>query len=263
MLSFRIINEKRYWEPELHTMSIDLQIGLILANEIENFGSRYNIEESTGAGERHVTAAALDMFESALVATLSKVHNYLDPKAPLAPDIFKERTIIDSICNIRTELDMIEEILGQQKDMLDQLLQDPTRDDILAEDKNPDKAGWERVKAAESQLSQYLKRVNKIDRDAERIETTMDYMLNLKRTYASNIDTRNGVIVGRAALGFAVITIIFTPLSFLTSLFALSTDELMKHQHNVGSTSVYSNWYIGITFGSYSNCIKVSIGNIY
>ena len=91
--------------------------------------------------------------------------------------------------------------------------------------------------------------MTKIDRDAERIEKNNQDQLNLKRTYASIGDTRASVILGTAVVGFTIITVIFTPLAFMTSLFALPIHELVKYQVTIGNTNAYATSYIGKWFG--------------
>jgi hypothetical protein len=84
-------------------------------------------------------------------------------------------------------------------------------------------------------LKQYQKRIKKIDGDAERVEKNVQDLLNLKRTYASVQDSHAGVLLSVAAIGFAIVTVIFAPLAFLVGLFALNFqgfDRLRVRQGN-------------------------------
>jgi hypothetical protein len=109
-------------------------------------------------------------------------------------------------------------------------------------------------------LDTYRKRVVKIDKDAEHIDKIIQDELNLKRTFASMQDARTGMqdawnslLLGWAVIGFTIITVLFAPIAFMTSLFALPIDSFLKHQ--VTSTdatgspaAVYSSSYIAWTF---------------
>lgn len=89
---------------------------------------------------------------------------------------------------------------------------------------------WEKVKLSRRTIEQYQERARKIDKDAEMVERRMQDQLNLRRTYASIRDARTSVTLGTAVIGFTVITVIFAPLAFVTALFALPIDSLLKNQ---------------------------------
>lgn len=155
---------------------------------------------------------------------------------------------------------MILDILDQQEKVLDDLLKDAlddsnarrTRDEADPKDRsNLFEKDWEKVRMAKVRLEQYRKCIAKIDRDADLIEKSVQEQLNLKRTYAAMKDAHNSVVLGAAVIGFTLVTIIFTPLAFLTSLYALPIDSVVKHQYQDGDSNVYSGKYIGRIFGAY------------
>jgi hypothetical protein len=105
----------------------------------------------------------------------------------------------------------------------------------------PVKPDWGPVEKAHTTLKQYQKRIKKIDGDAERIEKNVQDLLNLKRTYASVQDSHAGVLLSVAAIGFAIVTVIFAPLAFLVGLFAINLqgfDRLRVKQGNDEETPV-------------------------
>lgn len=124
---------------------------------------------------------------------------------------------------------------------------------------------WEEVKLSRRTIEAYQERATKIDRDAERVEKRMQDQLNLKRTYASIRDARSSLTLGTAVIGFTVITIIFAPLAFVTALFALPIDSLLKKQvvfdekkdgseasdvaEGPDPTRAYTTRYVGTWFG--------------
>jgi hypothetical protein len=121
-----------------------------------------------------------------------------------------------------------------------------------------------RVIAAQKQLTGYRQRVAKIERDAERIDSMINAALDLKRTYASIQDARaslqdarSSLLLGWAVMGFTVITVLFASLAFVTALFALPIDHLLKNQRNGTDAagepiSVYSSGYVTWTFCEYA-----------
>jgi hypothetical protein len=102
-------------------------------------------------------------------------------------------------------------------------------------DRKRQEADWSPVEAAHTMLKQYQKRIKKIDGDAQRVEKNVQDLLNLKRTYASVQDSHAGVLLSVAAIGFAIVTVIFAPLAFLVGFFALNLqgfDRLRVRQGN-------------------------------
>lgn len=71
----------------------------------------------------------------------------------------------------------------------------------------------------------------KIDGDAERVEESVQDILNIRRTYASIQDSHTSVLLGVAAGTFAIITIIFLPRAFVMALFALDVRGFDKFKH--------------------------------
>jgi Mg2+ and Co2+ transporter CorA len=177
------------------------------------------------------------MFEMAVLSTLSDVQRYLD-EAPENQTIKEQKKLeqgfIHGISDIHSELDMIQAVLEQQGKVLDAFLEDTEE-----ERKESQLKGWRKVERARTQL--------KIHRDADRVEKVIESYLNLKRTYATIEDTRNSLMVGFAACAFAFVTVIFTPLSFMTSLFALPVDRFVQQQtkDTTTSSSVYKSSFIG------------------
>ncbi|KAI1383028.1 uncharacterized protein F4822DRAFT_90190 [Hypoxylon trugodes] len=235
-----------------------IQIGIIIARHITAFG------ESQAGGR---FKSPLDIFERGVVRVLLDVEAYMDPNRPSRPIIEEEREFMHRITDIREELAMIQEILGQQREILERLIQDYEHynpDSLSFMDPGQDirdpNAKWEIVKSSGTKLRGYQKRVDRIDKDAERIERVIQDQLSLKRTHASISDARSGLILSAAVAGLTIITIIFTPLAFMASLFALPLDRLLSNQfefnrpggtddaNGTGSTAAYTTKYIAKWF---------------
>ncbi|KAI0379585.1 hypothetical protein F5Y04DRAFT_126082 [Hypomontagnella monticulosa] len=115
---------------------------------------------------------------------------------------------------------------------------------------------WLKVEAALTQLQQYQNRIKKIDRNAERMEKSIQDKLKLKRAHTKIKDAHNSLILSMAVVGFTVITVIFAPLSFLTALFALEVQgfdnlKVTESLLDGSPTRVYSSGKLaGIFVGS-------------
>ncbi|KAF2825790.1 hypothetical protein CC86DRAFT_456174 [Ophiobolus disseminans] len=216
-------------QPKLNTGEKDplLSMGRLLAECIKAFGREEILKYK---GETLKCPPALDLFESRVVFGLAEVESYMQSTNRSRIDFDKEAEFHYSISDIRSELAMIKHFLVQQQQIFGSLLEEnnltrvskkyglPEVDDAW---NTGDPPNWDSIQEAEVMLVPYLERVEKIDGDAERIGASVQDMLNLKRTYASVQDSHASVLLSTAAIGFAIVTIIFTPLAFLTALFAL------------------------------------------
>jgi hypothetical protein len=94
-----------------------LHVALLLAHHVEAFG------EQTKSANSETFPSPLDMFESAMLACIADVDEYLNSPSSSA-DKFREKRLIHSIADIRDELVMIGDILQQQKEILEEFLSD-------------------------------------------------------------------------------------------------------------------------------------------
>lgn len=223
--------------------SIELQMGLIIAGQIFEFGEEHDREDKGSKFK-----SALHMFETAVISALNDVQRYLDAKPGsynIKQQKKQEQGFIHNMSDIHSELDMITSVLEQQKKVMNTFLRETKTQQESAT--GQEQEGWAMVKEARAMLNDYEDRVQKIHRDADRVDKTIESYLNLKRTYASIEDTRNSLIIGFATTAFAFVTVIFTPLSFMTSLFALPVDRFTRHQYKEAGSedSVFKSSYIG------------------
>ncbi|KAH8664464.1 hypothetical protein BX600DRAFT_464497 [Xylariales sp. PMI_506] len=89
-----------------------------------------------------------------------------------------------------------------------------------------------------------LRRWQRLEEDAQRVENSLNHLLDLKQKQAnineaesSSEEAKNSARQNKAVLVFTVVTIIFTPLSFVTSLYALD-----YFQPPEGSRHVTTGW---------------------
>ena len=210
-------------EPRV-TRFPDLLIGHILAHHVKAFNCAYE------DGPVHFEPV-LNIFETAMMQVQSELNTYMKGHGTRL-DIGKEADFIHNISDIRSEIVMIQDVLNQQEKVLNAFLKDNTLDTYNPHyDPNEEANDWESVHTATQLISDYRERTRKIDEDARRIDQVIQNKLNLKRTAASIEDAHQSVAEARQSkllsivvLGFAIITIIFTPISFLAALLALDID---------------------------------------
>lgn len=104
----------------------------------------------------------------------------------------------------------------------------------------------------QTQFAKYKRQIAKVDENAARIEGCRAFQLGLMSKHASLKEARVRTLMSAAVIGFTIITIVFTPLAFLASLFALSTNQFQKHQHNSTQESgppFYENSYVAKCMG--------------
>jgi hypothetical protein len=268
----------------LYTTTLDCAMGMFLAGQIEDFGKGLYADNRNLPHGPMRFPAALSMFETSVLALMSKVDGYLNLATSTKPNIDIERQYTHDIWDIHCELAMIKDVLDQQERVLDDLLLgsgviDPGGKRLYPPSEQACGKQWDRVFAARSLLTKYQQRITKIKADAERIDKAIQDMLNLKRTFASMKEAENsskaaqnslrlarsGVVLSAAVIGFTLVTVIFTPLSFLTGLFALPTDELRRLMSSTNETKdVYVSRYIGGIFGKHnSRFAETSTSNSY
>jgi hypothetical protein len=244
---------------QLHQVDPEVQLGLILARYIRAFGDDIWVK-GNNESIKHVDPP-LARFENRVVSILTDVKKYIQDTNRSRIRYDKEAGFHHVLSDCRSELAMLDYVLTQQEEILTSLLQDCK---VSTEE-------WGTVFEARTTLARYRRAVQKIDGDAERIEKNVNDLLNLKRTYASVQDSHTSVLLSVAAIGFAIVTIIFAPLAFLVGLFALDfrsfdrlrvkgtteTDELgpsksfdMQNNTAIASSPAYDGGKMAGIFGT-------------
>jgi CorA-like Mg2+ transporter protein len=163
-------------------------------------------------------------------------------------DIFKRRIADGLVANAEEELAMIKSVIVQQQEVWNLFYQDL--------EKRIDNDKWD-------QIPKFLRRIQKIDEDAERVEKWILVQLDLKAKHVALKESHNSTTLSTAVIGFTIITVIFTPLSFISSLFALPIDQLQHQQYNgSGGSNAYPSRFIGkwmSTFNSIMNFVILTI----
>lgn len=114
---------------------------------------------------------------------------------------------------------------------------------------------WRVIQSPQEHFRKRRTQLDKLDRDAERVQRSIELKLDLKQRHASLKEARTASLMGASVLGFTIITIIFTPLSFMAGLFALPIDRLEVAQStgldsSSGVPGAYSTGYVMKWMGS-------------
>lgn len=160
-------------------------------------------------------------FEKAVAMLNDEVKSYINHRAIEKIYLDKEMEFIHQIGDIRDELSIIRNVITEQKEIWDKFRKD-LKDEIPK---------WKYINRSvalrpEEQIPKFLRRVEKIDEDAKRVEERIQVQLDLKKTHAGLKESHNSAVLSSAVIGFTIITIIFAPLSFMTSLLAVPGVEL-------------------------------------
>ncbi|KAI5925056.1 hypothetical protein F4810DRAFT_708862 [Camillea tinctor] len=232
----------------------------------------------------------LDIFESA-IATLSNEEiicykNFIDsanspPNPPTPADVDDgtaaaetPRTIdeeirwIYEIKDIRDELHLLHRIFEAQAQVVDKFA----------------KLFWPGFAQANTQLraqfvedcavAALMERTGKLDEDAKRTLEALDYLVQVKQAQSSLDEAMATKELNRKSQSeaeksqklnnyivlFTVVTVVFTPLSFMTSLFAVDID---RFPHQDGSLKFSEPWILGRMFAGELATLSVVLLSMY
>lgn len=170
-------------------------------------------------------------------------------------DIGQETDLLAEAKDIRDELNMIRTVLEYQKQVLADL-HDAICEIYLGEHKSQNEL---KKKFREQQriVEMHVKDVDRMDKQTERIYHSITDLLDLKQKHANAFEARfardqaaGTARQGKTIMMFTVVTIVFLPLSFIASFFAINVQEF-PHEPS-GNTnlplSYVSKYIFGIGF---------------
>ena len=169
-------------------------------------------------------------------------------------DIGQETDLLAETKDIRDELNMIAKVLEDQAHVL------PDLQDAISEIyKEEHKSQLEVKKRFRDQLKTieiHMKDIDRMDRQAERIYSSITDMLDLKQKHANAFEARfaRDQAAGTARqsqtiMVFTIVTIIFLPLSFIAAFFAINIREFPRNDAGTSIPLRYvSKYMFGIGF---------------
>jgi lysozyme family protein len=105
---------------------------------------------------------------------------------------------------------------------------------------------WRKILRTPAQFQKFKQRIERLDEHAARVEQSIAFNLDLKQKFAgieqakasmaqaqaSTKEAHATALMSAAVFGFTIVTVIFTPLSFILSLFALPIDRFQKNHED-------------------------------
>jgi ankyrin repeat protein/Mg2+ and Co2+ transporter CorA len=172
---------------------------------------------------------------------------YLDDGQPLFVDrlldIGEETDLLAETKDIRDELNMIRTVLDHQKHVLVDF-QDVICSVYLAQQISQVDVK-KRFKDQQRMIDMHLKDIDRMDKQAERIYHSITDLLDLKQKHANAFEARfardqaaGTTRQSKTIMVFTIVTIIFLPLSFITSIFTINMKEF--ENLNLGYVARYT-----------------------
>lgn len=167
-------------------------------------------------------------------------------------DIGHETNLLAEARDIRDELNMIRTVLQHQQHVLADFQEvlweiHYGRHRLQHESKK-------RFKDQQRTIDMHLKDIDRMDKQAERIYSSITDLLDLKQKYANALEARfardqavDTTRQGKTIMMFTIVTIIFLPLSFIMSIFTVNISEF-PHASD-GSQDLHLSYVAKYTFG--------------
>lgn len=95
----------------------------------------------------------------------------------------------------------------------------------------------------DSKICSTMKRVNRLDEDTQRTHTSTDFLIQTKQAQSSLQEAEAAGKLNNYIMIFTIVTIVFTPLAWLTSLFATPLDIFEPDPEK--EIRIQTTWFIG------------------
>lgn len=148
-------------------------------------------------------------------------------------DIGYETDLLAETKDIRDELNMIAKVLEDQRQVLPDL--EAAVCDIYRDEQ---KSQWDvkkRFKEQMKAIEMHIKDIDRMDKQAERIYSSITDMLDLKQKHANAFEARfardqaaGTARQGQTIMVFTIVTIVFLPLSFIAAFFTINITEFPR-----------------------------------
>ncbi|KAL2820683.1 hypothetical protein BJX63DRAFT_379980 [Aspergillus granulosus] len=165
-------------------------------------------------------------------------------------DIGQETDLLSEAKDIRDELNMIRTVLEHQQHVLDDFQE--VMFDIWKKEQWSQLEVKKRFKDQQRTIDMHIKDIDRMDKQAERIYSSITDLLDLKQKHANAFEARfardqaaGTARQGKILMVFTIVTIVFLPLSFITSIFTIELPEF----NNRLDLAYVAKYTFGIGFG--------------
>ncbi|KAF5581843.1 hypothetical protein FPANT_8762 [Fusarium pseudoanthophilum] len=219
---FQIIQQGR-----LHEISGADDLIKHILQETVTFPDKYL---RAGLGE-HI----LDVFESEIASEADKEATFFNNFTQNNWDSEHANSAIDCtwrVKDIRDELNLIKNVFSSQLEVVQQF------STVLVKQKAED---VDYIRNLESKLKGMIDRTTHMEEDAEKTSNSLNGISQAMLSQASLKEAEEARLMNLILLPFTIVTVIFTPLSFMTSLFAVNSDGFPHNED--GELRIPSDWF--------------------
>lgn len=265
----------------LRTVDPKLRVGRIISHLLEYLDdpnkSRPTLDPSSRQPQTSQPSdeSPLNKFQKAITLVSDNVNQYLKDISMEKISSDQEKNYINEIGDIREEISMIKRVLTQQEDVWKDFALTAFPDswpygpdgrmtvpkEVLETAGSVELEEWRIIVKIPAKISKYHRRLEALDEEAARVEQAIGVKLDLMTKHASIRESHRTAIMSAAVFGFTLITIVFTPLSFFATLFALPVDSFQGSQtlgRFSNETGMYTTTYIGKWIGKLSPLDKAA-----
>ncbi|KAF2149540.1 ankyrin [Myriangium duriaei CBS 260.36] len=163
-------------------------------------------------------------------------------------DIGKETELLAESKDIRDEINMINKVLDDQKQVLRDL--ESAVCDIYRDEHKSQQEVKKRIRDQLKTIDTHVKDLDRMDKQAERIYDSITVLLDLKQKHANAFEARfaRDQAAGTARqsqtiMVFTIVTIVFLPLSFIASFFTINIGDFPR-------SGAENNWALPMDYVS-------------
>ncbi|EGX88658.1 ankyrin repeat-containing domain [Cordyceps militaris CM01] len=145
----------------------------------------------------------------------------------------RERKLFHDISDVREELAMIGSVVFEQAEVWLELARvmetnyHPTAPTDARDTMCDDGIDHDIIPTTSRYLQKLQRRIEKLDKDAARVQILITQVLEMKRSYSGIREAHWTAMMGVAVFIFTAVTVIFTPLSVVFSLLAVPRDSIL------------------------------------
>jgi hypothetical protein len=223
--------------------------------------SQFIAEVLSASTERLEQHSVFEHFEKAITQVSENVNAYLEAGGIESIKLEEEEDYLHQIDDVREELSMIKRTLLQQEDVWKEFASSTWPEywttgymaipaETMGQIPYAQRRVLNNIIQPQKLFAKYKRQMSQLEEDAERVRDQILTKLELKAKHAGIREAHSSAIMSAAVLGFTIITVIFTPLSFTVALFALPIKDLQNHQINSTwgdtekPTGVYTRAYV-------------------
>lgn len=198
-------------------------------------------------------------FQKAIVEVSEVAESYLWDISAYGLESGVEKTCLHRIIDIGDELSMVKRVTTEQQRVWKTFAKKSwpgywnnslgfivmSDNDRACLDKRA-RDEWELILEMDTSFEDRITRTRQMEEEAQRVERTVMLMIELKSKHTAIRESRASMGMNIAVTSFAVVTVIFTPMTYIATLFALPIKQLQKMQSKsvFGDSGAYASGFV-------------------